>query len=115
MRSPSTTKSCPELLNTSPDGLHGFGIKPTTTSEGDPRLICHTGHGPVAPRPVVYRLEPSVVSPSMVSGVVMRVENGTCWADAGVVVRSAAAAESTMAVGDMRPICLIGADDTRSA
>jgi hypothetical protein len=70
--------NCPELLNRRPDGLHGFGMKPTTTSEGDLRLICHTGHDPVASRPVVYKLEPSVVSPSMASGVVMSVTNGLC-------------------------------------
>src|SRR5882672_413227 len=112
MRSPSTMNSCPELLNASPDGLHGFGMKPTMTSEGERRLICHTGHGPVAPRPVVYMLEPSVVSPSMVSGVVMSVENGLCCADVGIVVRNAAAAESTMATDDTRPIRLMRSDDT---
>src|SRR6266545_5018054 len=110
MRSPSTVNNCPEPLNTSPDGLHGFGMKPTTTSEGDPTLICHTGHGPVAPRPIVYTLEPSVVSPSMVSGVVMSVEKkGLCCADVGAVVRNAAVAESTTAIRLMR------ADNTRGA
>src|SRR4030095_14357849 len=86
-------------------------MRPTTTSEGAPRSIRHTGQGPSAPRPVVYTLRPSVVSPSIDSGVVMSVENGLCWADVGVAVRSEAVAESE----NTTAIRLMRADDTRGA
>src|SRR5689334_4800585 len=84
-----------------PEGAAGFGIVPTTTSDGFRESMRHTGQGvgEVA-RPVVYRLPAaSPVSPSIACGVVISVVKlalpGSSSANAGKATAAALSAAMT--------------------
>jgi hypothetical protein len=73
---PSLPKAIPEGLQ-----LAGLGINPTTTNEGESRLILQTGQGlGDAALPVVYKFRrESPAKPSIANGVTIRVEKvGLC-------------------------------------